>query len=123
MKNGPRILVLTASLALAQACGMNEEQVSAVPSPGVDVKAGEASAREDSAYDGLFREAGEEFNVPPALLKSISFVQTRYQMVEGAEEFAGRPAAYGLMALSGEVLEEGARRAGVTVEQARKDAR
>jgi glycine cleavage system H protein len=29
--------------------------------------------------------------------------------VEGAEEFEGRPAAYGLMALSGEVLEVNAR--------------
>ncbi|HZH13287.1 MAG TPA: N-acetylmuramoyl-L-alanine amidase [Archangium sp.] len=124
MKNRSGILMLTAALALAPACGMNEQQdVSAAPAVEVDVKATEASAREDDSFDGLFREVGKEFNVPPALLKSISFVQTRYQMVQGAEEFEGRPAVYGLMALSGAVLEEGAKLAGVTVEQAQKDAR
>ncbi|HYO54266.1 N-acetylmuramoyl-L-alanine amidase [Archangium sp.] len=123
MKNRPGMVVLAASLALAQACGMNEQQVSAAPPVEVDVKVSEASAREDDSFDALFKEAGQEFNVPPALLKSISFVQTRYQMVQGAEEFEGRPTVYGLMALSGAVLEEGAKRAGVTVEQARKDAR
>jgi hypothetical protein len=122
MKSRSGILMLTAALALA-GCDMNEQQESAVPTAEVDVKATEASAREDESYDALFREAGKEFDVPPALLKSISFVQTRYQMVQGAEEFEGRPAVYGLMALSGPVLEEGAKLAGVTVEQAKKDAR
>jgi N-acetyl-anhydromuramyl-L-alanine amidase AmpD len=122
MKNRPSIFVLTASLALAQGCDLNEQQVSA-PTVQVDVKAAELAARENASHDELFRVAGKEFNVPPALLKSISFVQTRYQMVEGAEEFEGRPAVYGMMALSGTLLEEGAKLAGVTVEQARKDAR
>ena len=123
MKNKSGMLMLTAALALAQGCGLNEEQVSAPAPAQVDMKATEAAAREDESHDGLFREAGQEFNVPPALLKSISFVQTRYQMVKGAEEFEGRPAVHGLMALSGAVLEEGAKLAGVTVEQARTDAR
>jgi hypothetical protein len=115
--------MLTAALALAQACDMNEQQVSAVPTAEVDVRVAETYEREDESFDALFREAGGEFNVPPALLKSIAFVQTRYQMVEGTEEFEGRPAAYGMMALSGARLEEGAKLAGVTVEQARTDAR
>ncbi|MFE8597940.1 N-acetylmuramoyl-L-alanine amidase [Archangium violaceum] len=125
MKNKSGIVVLAASLALTQACGTNEQQQQETPTAPtvVDVKEGEASARENESFDALFREAGEEFDVPPALLKSISFVQTRYQMVEGAEEFEGRPVVYGLMALSGAGLEEGAKLAGVTVEQVKKDAR
>ncbi|QRN94387.1 N-acetylmuramoyl-L-alanine amidase [Archangium violaceum] len=123
MKNRSGIFMLTASLALAQACDMNEQQVSAVPTAEVDLKGAETSAREEASFDELFRVAGTEFNVPPALLKSLSFVQTRYQMVEGAEEFEGRPAVHGMMGLSGALLEEGAKLAGVTVEQARKDAR
>ena len=103
MKNRPGIAVLAASLALTQACGMNEQQpqqASEAPTVQVDAPRTEVSAREDESFDALFQEAGEEFDVPPALLKSISFVQTRYQMVEGAEEFEGRPAVHGMMALT-----------------------
>ncbi|HEX8538823.1 MAG TPA: N-acetylmuramoyl-L-alanine amidase, partial [Cystobacter sp.] len=124
MKNKPGIVVLAASLALTQACGTNEpQQEFAAPTVAVVEKGSEASAREDASFDELFREAGQEFDVPPALLKSIAFVQTRYQMVQGAEEFEGRPAVHGMMALSEALLEEGAKLAGVTVEQARTDAR
>lgn len=124
MKNRPGMVVLAASLALAQACGTNEQQdASVLPTAVVGVEETETAARENDSFDALFKEAGQEFNVPPALLKSISFVQTRYQMVEGSEEFEGRPAVYGLMALSGAQLEEGAKLAGVMVEQARTDAR
>ncbi|MDY7232691.1 N-acetylmuramoyl-L-alanine amidase [Hyalangium rubrum] len=125
MKNRPGIVMLAASLALTQACGTNEQQPrsSAVPTTQVETLRTEDSAREDESFDALFQEAGEEFEVPPALLKSLSFVQTRYQMVEGAEEFEGRPAVHGMMALTRTQLEEGAKRAGVTAEQARTDAR
>ncbi|ATB27278.1 N-acetylmuramoyl-L-alanine amidase [Melittangium boletus] len=123
MKNRSGMVVLTASLALAQACGTNEQQDAAVATEQVAETGTEASVREDVSFDALFREAGGEFNVPPALLKSIAFVQTRYQMVEGAEEFEGRPAVFGMMALPGALLEEGAKRARVTVAQARTDAR
>ncbi|MFY0573873.1 hypothetical protein ACN28S_05415 [Cystobacter fuscus] len=124
MKNKPGIVVLAASLAMTQACGTNEpREESETPSVAVDVKGTEVSAREDASFDGLFREAGQEFAVPPALLKSLAFVQTRYQMVEGAEEFEGRPAVHGMMALSDALLAEGAKLAGVTAEQARTDVR
>src|SRR5207247_8831207 len=42
-------------------------------------------------------------------------------MVEGAEEFSGRPPAFGVMALRGGALERGAALAGVTVAAARRD--
>ncbi|SEN07869.1 LGFP repeat-containing protein [Stigmatella aurantiaca] len=129
MKNRHGMAVLTATLALAQACGSNETPqelpVSAVERgvQEMDPARAEVLAREDSASDALFRDAGQEFGVPPALLKAIAFVQTRYQMVEGAEEFEGRPAVFGMMALTEDLLKEGAKRAGVTAAEARTDAR
>src|SRR6266480_2704251 len=41
-------------------------------------------------------------------------------MVEGREEFAGRPHLFGVMALGGTALERGAPPAGVSVEAARR---
>lgn len=73
--------------------------------------------------DALFELAGAEFGVPAELLKAISYVETGWQMVEGTEEFPGKPAAFGLMALSGERLRAGAELAGVTVAGARSDPR
>ncbi len=126
MKNKSGVLVLTASLALAQACGSPEPHDAAEPgAPAVelDPTLAERFQRESPASDALFRDAGREFDVPPVLLKSMAFVQTRYEMVEGHQEFEGRPAVFGMMALTDALLEEGARLAGVTVEQARRDAR
>src|SRR3989442_5022955 len=75
----------------------------------------------DPQFGSLFRAAGAEFHVSPALLGGIGWVETRWQMVRGAEEFPGRPAAYGVMGLRGEGVERGAGLAGVTVEAARQD--
>jgi N-acetyl-anhydromuramyl-L-alanine amidase AmpD len=75
-----------------------------------------------SKYDSLFAAASSEFGVSSSLLKSVSYVATRWQMVRGAEEFEGRPAAFGVMALRGTRLTEGASRAGVTVDAAKYDA-
>jgi len=59
--------------------------------------------------------------VSPSLLAGIGWVETRWQMVRGAEEFPGRPAAYGVMGLRGEGVDRGAGLAGVTIEAARQD--
>ncbi|EYF04209.1 Negative regulator of beta-lactamase expression [Chondromyces apiculatus DSM 436] len=72
--------------------------------------------------DQLFEQAASEFDVPASLLKAIGFAETRWEMVEGEEEFEGMPAAFGIMALRGERLERGAELAGVTVEEAKTDA-
>ena len=74
-----------------------------------------------SRFDSAFAAAGAEFHVPPTVLKGIGWVETRWQMVEGAEEFSGRPPAFGVMALRGVALERGAALAGVTVAAARRD--
>jgi hypothetical protein len=74
-----------------------------------------------SPFDEEFAAAGTEFDVPSAVLKSVAWVETRWQMVEGAEEFDGVPAAFGVMALRGKRLEGGAALAGATVEAARSE--
>lgn len=73
-------------------------------------------------YDSLFLAAANEFGVSAAQLKSVAYVETRWQMVRGEVEFEGRPAAFGVMALRGERLTQGARRAGVSVDAAKYDA-
>src|SRR5881396_1191531 len=72
-------------------------------------------------FDSIFRAAGAEFHVSPSLLAGVGWVETRWQMVRGAEEFPGRPAAFGVMALRGSALGRGAALAGVTIEAARFD--
>ncbi|MFM2161835.1 MAG: hypothetical protein RLZZ383_1347, partial [Pseudomonadota bacterium] len=68
-----------------------------------------------------FREAAERFGVPVDLLLSISVAETGGQMVAGEREIPGWEPAFGVMALRGDVLETGARLAGVTVEAARSE--
>src|SRR5258705_9712682 len=74
-------------------------------------------------FDSLFKAAGAEFRVAPELLAAVGWVETRWQMVQGAEEFPGRPAAFGVMALRGAALDRGAALAGVTPDAARRDPR
>lgn len=69
--------------------------------------------------DAVFVRAGQEFGVPADLLKSLGYVETRWQMVRGHAEFPGQEAAFGIMALRGERLERGARLAGVSLDAAR----
>ena len=73
-------------------------------------------------YDALFTAAASEFGVSSAVLKSVAYVETRWQMVKGEVEFEGRPAAFGVMALRGDRLTEGALRAGVSVDAAKYEA-
>lgn len=63
-------------------------------------------ARLVSQHDALFDEAGAEYDVPPALLKALSYTLTRFQMVEGADEFEGRAPTFGLMAVSADVSDD-----------------
>jgi N-acetyl-anhydromuramyl-L-alanine amidase AmpD len=80
-----------------------------------------ALAARSSPFDSAFAAAGAEFRVPPEVLKAVAWVETRWQMVEGQEEFAGQPPAFGVMALRGAALDRGARLAGLTPERARHD--
>jgi hypothetical protein len=79
---------------------------------------GPASA---TKLDPVFAAAGREFDVPADLLKSIGYVETRWQMVRGGQEFAGQEPAFGIMALRGDRLVRGARLAGVSENAARTE--
>src|SRR2546425_627922 len=81
----PALIVLVAACRAApvgpcpstRVAGMAAEQAAPVARP--------------SPFDSVFQAAGAEFDVPPALLKATGWVETRWQMVEGREEFTGRP--------------------------------
>ncbi len=73
----------------------------------------------ESRFDADFVAASAEYGVPAAVLKAIAWTETRYEMVAGEEEFDGRPAAFGVMALSGERLERGAALAKVSTDDAK----
>src|SRR5438552_5692999 len=111
-----------ALIVLVAAC--HEAPVESCPSPRVAGISAERAApvARPSPFDSVFQAAGTEFDVSPALLKAIGWVETRWQMVEGREEFAGRPPVFGVMALGGTALERGAALAGVSVEAGRRDA-
>jgi N-acetyl-anhydromuramyl-L-alanine amidase AmpD len=85
------------------------------------VSAQAALAPRLSPFDSAFAAAGAEFGVPREVLKAIAWVETRWQMVEGREEFRGQAPAFGVMALRGAALERGAGLAGVTPDRARRD--
>src|SRR5947208_1553720 len=111
-----------ALIVFVAAC--HEAPVESCPAPrvaGISAERATPVAR-PSPFDSVFQAAGTEFDVSPALLKAIGWVATRWQMVEGREEFAGRPPVFGVMALGGTALERGAALAGVSVEAGRRDA-
>jgi N-acetyl-anhydromuramyl-L-alanine amidase AmpD len=82
-------------------------------------RAAPASEAAQTRLDAVFAGAGDEFGVPAALLKSVGYVETRWQMVRGTAEFPGQEPAFGIMALRGERLETGARLARVSSQAAR----
>lgn len=102
------LFALIGVLALATGCG--EAGAPAAP-----------EAVTGAPLDVSFAQAAEEYDVPADLLASIAYTETRWEMVEGHQEFEGMPAASGVMALRGERLATGARLAGVSPEAARTD--
>ncbi len=104
--------------ALAVAC--RKSPVEPPPCPTARIAAHDQAFSRPSPFDSIFAAAGAEFGVSPKVLRAIGWVETRWHMVVGAEEFPGRPAAFGVMALRGAELERGAALAGVTPEAARR---
>ncbi len=81
----------------------------------------EARSAQQTSLDARFAAAATEFDVPVSLLKAIGYTETRWEMVEGHEEFEGMPPAFGIMALRGDRLTRGAALARVSAAQARTD--
>lgn len=119
-----RSALATLAALLLAGCSGDSERVSGPPACLVSPAPAAAPALVPavSPFDSIFVAAGTEFGVPAGLLRAIGYVETRWQMVEGQEEFAGVPAAHGLMALRGERLRRGARLAGVEEAAARREA-
>jgi hypothetical protein len=67
---------------------------------------------EVESLDELFDSAARTFDVPVSLLKAISYVETRWNPVEGEDEL-GRPTAHGVFGLWGDNLVRGAAAAGL----------
>ncbi|MSP26827.1 MAG: N-acetylmuramoyl-L-alanine amidase [Myxococcales bacterium] len=111
--------VVGAALAmLASGCGPVGE-IGSGPDEGA-LPLGETQA-EGTSSELVFANAGLEFDVPASLLKSIAWVETRGQMIAGEVEHEGVEPAYGIMALRGEKLVEGAALADVEIEAAAAD--
>ena len=72
-----------------------------------------------SPLAAMFTRVGTEMGVPPELLASISYVETRLQFVQGSEH---NRTTVGLLGLSPDDLARGARLAGVTDQAAQTDA-
>ncbi len=123
-----RSLIAAVSALLLAACGGSPDKTVAPPScsvarvPAAVPTIAAAVVPNASPYDAIFEAAGAEFGVPAGLVRAIGYVETRWQMVEGEEEFVGMPVAHGVMALRGERLREGARLAVVGNASARRDA-
>lgn len=109
MRSIRSLATAVAALSLLAACS-DEPTPLAAPPPNTP-----ATGQLDVTFD----RAAAEFDVPSPVLKAIGYVETRWQMVRGAEEFPGQPAASGIMALKGGQLERGAALAGVSAEAAR----
>jgi hypothetical protein len=71
--------------------------------------------------DDNFESAAQSFNVPVDLLKAISYVETRWQHVEGEDHDLGRVAGAGVFGLWGDNLERGAAAAGLDLDSVRTD--
>ncbi|WP_224247617.1 golvesin C-terminal-like domain-containing protein [Hyalangium gracile] len=116
-------LATTAAALSLAACGPQQNPEPAqTPSSAIDSAQDVLNRGSTGQLDPLFDEAAREFNVPADLLKAISYSETRWEMVHGEEEFAGMPAAHGVMALRGQAIERGAALVGVSAEQVRDDA-
>lgn len=113
-------LLLAALATSLVACAIDEGDTGAPLTPGEEAAVDEP-LRTAQVLDPLFAEAAEAYDVPEPLLKAIAHAQTRWQMVMGEEEFEGLSQAYGLMALRGEAVEEGAALTGAAADAVRTD--
>lgn len=114
---------VSAAMLLAACSDQNiSNRTSDAPTEEASNALSRAASAPRSELDIAFEEAADEFDVPASLLKAIGFVETRWQMVEGQEEFEGVSPAYGVMALRGDRLMRGARLAGVSAEEVKLDA-
>lgn len=115
-----RIREVVVALGLTMAsCGDGSDGRAGDPArPGADGEDQQPLDVEPLDLTSSFEDAAEEFDVPVQLLQSVSYTETRWQMVDSELEFEGRPATFGLMALRSDRLEDAAELAGVDPDEA-----
>lgn len=106
------------SFALAALVALSAAPLGCVPDPTPDTQ----SPVVQTGLDGVFTSAGDEFDVPPALLAAIGYVESRWQMVDGEPEFDGAVARTGIMGLRADDLAVDAARVAADVQDLREDA-
>jgi hypothetical protein len=75
----------------------------------------EVAGVHEHPYQPYFEKASQQFNVPLPILVAVGYSETRLYHVPGEEsEIEGLPATYGVMALGGDVVAQGALLAGVS---------
>ncbi len=119
-----KTLAATAAAMALASCGPQPEAPAETPSNGAQEAAdsvADAARRTPYELDAVFAQAAREFNVPVNLLKAISYAETRWQNVQGEQEFEGRPSAHGLLGLRGQLIDDGAVLAGVSADAVRAE--
>ncbi len=115
-----RSLLLSLTLVALASCDQDQG-----PRPGSgwnpEVEADEDLDIDARDLDGMFESVAAQYDVPMPLLQALGHVETRWEMVEGGEEFDARPPAFGVMGLRGQRLEEAAALAGLEVDKVKHD--
>jgi N-acetyl-anhydromuramyl-L-alanine amidase AmpD len=99
----PAALRLGLPLVLLAAC---DAKIDADEGPAPELEANVDSEHETASnLDEEFAMAAEEWDVPVGLLQAIAWENTRWQMVEGHEEFEGQPPLHGIMGIPADRIE------------------
>lgn len=127
------LTALSVLALLAPACFSGVDDPDAAPEDEADVELEDDAVAVDppridpglalAGIDADFTAAADEFGVPSQLLQAIGHVETRWEMVQGEEEFEGRAPAFGVLALRGDQLARAAVLAEVSLEAAKTDRR
>jgi len=135
MPNRPKFFpfhaVLIALLLCVKNVNADEPQASSEDARREQAIAEYTQKMRDANYPALFDKAAAEFNVPPDVLKAVSFVETRWTQLqwppgETVSPENGMPRAYGIMSLwdndyFGHTLQQAARLIGQDPEVLKSD--
>jgi hypothetical protein len=116
-----RLTLLCVSLLVA--CGQADQPMAEAPAAPI-AGSGESSVanRAPSEIGQAIASSAAQFAIPSSVLAAVAYAETRFYFVPGqGGDATGDEAIYGVMALRGERLAQGARLAGVSVEQAQQE--
>jgi MYXO-CTERM domain-containing protein len=114
MRMGSRLAGVALASLLTGLTGVIGACATPLEAPAARIAVGGSSPLVD-----MFTRVGDETGIPPELLATLSYVETRLRVVDSSDH---GQSTIGLLGLSTEDLARGARLAGVTDEAARTDA-